>query len=585
MTVTIIKKPLPTHSMTLADLIKLIEKLPAKTTRQQGHHAEAISALRRIAVIAGRTPEDIPATQAAIDKLLAGINPVLANLTTGGFYNLKSRVRRAFRLLGYISKKPTVKVELTPAWKVLVEALPDGHCIKIGRFAKFCCRNGIAPDAVSEVIFTQFRIETEAASIAKDAMKLAQATAGAWNYGHRHVQGWPGVLLAVPSNAKPPFVLPLDTFPKGLLLDHDVWFKRVRDAGEGDAHAPTKPYRKATIEGRTFDCRYAASALVKMGVPQTEIVSLATLMKPANIDKVLGFIEDRLGTATSPTKIRILVALLGFAKYGPTACRKFAGAIEARLKQAEQKSGRKRVAMTENNRRRVIAFKDPSTVRRLLSLPATLMKLADAVEKPNAETARQAATAVAIEMLFADPMRAENLYGLDLERHFQTIGHGQSSQMVVHIDGSEVKNGLDRDFLLPKSTKALMLHFVKRYRPILLKTHGQPNGTCFLFPGTEGGQLKHGHAWMLLGNATLKHVGVRLSTHHFRHVIAYLILAQKPGAYELVAKVLGHADATTTKRFYTGVEHMAAIEHFQQVIRGSGAFGRPIGKTKTNGAF
>jgi site-specific recombinase XerD len=379
----------------------------------------------------------------------------------------------------------------------------------------------------------------------------------------------------------------MSAFPDGLQLDLAIWLKRVRDADEGDIHAPPKPYRPATIEGRIFDCRYTASALVKVGVLPTEITTLATLLKPANIDKMIAFIAERLGTPNAPTKTRVLAALLGFAKFGPTNCRKYAEGIEERLKAAEVNAGRKRVTMTDKNRRRVMAFKDPTTVRRLLNLSAVLMKAADAVEVPTPETARQAMIAVAIEILLANPMRAENLYGLDLERHFQNIGQGKTSQTLVHIDGKEVKNGLDIDFQVPKSAKALLLHFVKRYRPLLLQAHGQPAGTCYLFPGTQNGHLDHKHAWLLLGNATEKHVGVRLSTHHMRHVTAYLYLSQMPGAYELVAKALGHADATTTKRFYTGTEHIAAIDHFQKGLRNAGTFGGQAvkAKSKINSAF
>jgi site-specific recombinase XerD len=575
--------PLLPPSMTLADGIKLIEKLPTKTTRMQARHSEAISAFRRVAQLAGRTPEDVLATREAINKLLDGMNPVLANLSPGGFYNLKSRVRRGLRLLGVIEKSGAKKVKLTAAWQAIVDALPEGPRIKIGRFSKFCSHNAIEPAAVSEAIFLQFRAEVEAMAVGKDAMKATKAAATAWNYGRLHVQGWPAIELVVPSNANPAFLLPMSAFPEGLQLDLEIWLKRVRDADEGDLHAPTKPFRPATIKARIFDCRYTASALVKVGMQPAEIVNLAILLKPANIDKVIAFIADRLGTQNAPTKIRVLAALLGLAKFGPPNCRKYTEALKGRLKTAVSQSGRKLVTMTEKNRHRVAAFKDPATVRRLLNLPIVLMKKADAVEVPTAETARQATIALAVEILLANPMRAANLYTLDLERHFQNIGQGNTSQVFVHIDGKEVKNYRDIDFQLPKSAKALLFHFVKRYRPLLLKAHGQPTGTCYLFPGTLNGHLDHKHAWQLLGNATEKQVGVRLSTHHFRHVTAYLCLSQMPGAYELVAKALGHADATTTKRFYTGAEHMSAIDCFQKVLRAAGAFDGPATKAKKKG--
>jgi integrase len=380
-------------------------------------------------------------------------------------------------------------------------------------------------------------------------------------------------------------MLPFDTFPQSFRDEFDIWLKRVRDADENDAHAPNKPYRPRTIKNHTEYTYYVASVLVMTGMPAAQITQLKVLLTPANIDKVLGFVETRLGNPNSPTKASILCALLSLASFGPTACRKFGDPIRERLKKIERRSDRNKKTMTEKNRRVVAQFNDPATVRRLLKLPAVLMKQADAVEKPNAETARQALLAVAIEILLVNPLRAENLYKLDLVRHFQHVGQGKAAKTYVHIDGKEVKNGLDRDFELTKSTKALIGHYLTDFRPILVEAHGQPEGTNYLFPGTIDGYIDLKHGVLLLGNATEAHVGVCLTTHQFRHVVAFLILKQQPGAYELVAKLLGHIDTKTTKAFYAGLETFAAMDHCQQLIRNSGGFEGPVTKQKTGGAF
>lgn len=578
-------KPPTSHIMTLADVIAEIKKLTATTSCQQGHYAEARSALTRICALAGRTPADVPANLAVVEKLLDGINPVLANLTTGSFQNLKSNARRAFSHVGLTGNKAAQKVEPSPDWKAIVELLPKYSRIKILRFASFCTRKGIAPGAVTEAAFGEFGIELESSLAAKKAMMAVQATADAWNYGRLHVPGWPDLTLVRPSNAKPPFMRRLDAFPKSFQDEFGVWLKRVRDADEGDAHAPAKPYRPRTIENHTFGTRYAASALVSIGAPLEEIVGLATLLKPTNINKVLEFIDARLNVQNSTTKSTTLLALLSLAKFGPTTCRKFEEPIRDRLKKIEKDAGPGRKSMTEKNRRCVMMFTDPATTSRLLKLAAVLMKKADAVENPCAVTARQAALAVTIAILFSNPLRAENLYGLDLDRHFQRVGKGKAEQIFVHIDGKEVKNGVARDFALTKQAAALLLHYLKRYRPILLQAHGQPENTNYLFPGTDNGHIAHSHAWLLIGNATEKYVGVRLSTHQFRHVTTYLVLAAQPGAYELAAKVLGHTSTEVTKSSYAGVEGISANLHFQNLVRAGGAYGGPAKKKSINSPF
>jgi len=577
-------KPPTAHIMTLADAKAAIKKLPATTSCQQRHHAEAISAFTRVAELAGRTPEDVPATPAAVQKLLDGLNPVLANLSTGGFQNLKSHLRRGFSLLGFTAKKPAAKAEPTPAWKAIIEPLPEYDRIKIWRFAGFCSRNGIAPDAVTHTTFTEFHQELDATLAAKKAMMAAQATAVAWNKARLNVPGWPDLILVRPSNAKPKLMLPFDAFPKEFNGEFDIWLKRVRDADENDAHAPNKPYRPRTITNHTEYTYYVASVLVMTGMPAAQITQLKVLLTPANIDKVLGFVETRLGNPNSPTKLSILYALLSLASFGPTVCRKYQAPLRERLAKIETRASRMHKTMTEKNRRVVTQFNDKATQGRLLKLSPVLMMKADAVKKPNAETARQALTAVAIEVLLANPLRAENLFKLDLDRHFQHVGHGKTAKTYVHIDGIEVKNGVDIDFQVPKTTMALIGHYLTRFRPILLQAHGQPEGTNYLFPGTIDGHIDLKHGVLLLGNATERHVGVRLTTHQFRHVFVHMILMQQPGAYELSAKVLGHTDTDTLKIHYSGLEHNAAIDHSQQLVRNSGGFGGLAAKKKA-GAF
>jgi integrase len=578
-------KPRPAHGMTMADVVFMIKNLPAATTRKQGYYAEAISAVCCLAEITGRTPADIPATLNAIEKLLSGINPVLANLSRGGFYNLKSRCRRALHLVGQGAKKHAMKVELTPAWEASVAALPKYHRIKIGRFAAYCGYHSISPDAVTEALFAEFRAEIEASSTAKKAMLSVQAAATAWNYGQINVPGWKDLILIRPSNAKPDVMLPFDAFPKEFNGEFDIWLKRVRDDDENVAPAPNKPYRPRTIKNHTEYTFYAASVLVMTGMPASQITQLKVLLTPANIDKVLGIVETRLGNPNSPTKASILYALLSLASFGPTVCRKYQAPLRDRLAKIETRASRTRKTMTEKNRRVIVQFDDPANRHRLLKLSAVLMMKADAVKKPTAEAARQALAAVAIEVLLANPLRAENLFKLDLERHFKHVGHGKTAKTYVHIDAIEVKNGVDIDFQLPKATKALIWHYMTHYRPILLKAHGQPKGTNYLFPGTIDGYIDLKHGVLLLGNATERHVGVRLTTHQFRHLFVHLILIQQPGAYELSAKVLGHTDTKTTKIHYSGVEHNAAINHSQQLVRDSGAFGGPAAKKKVGGAF
>ena len=52
----------------------------------------------------------------------------------------------------------------------------------------------------------------------------------------------------------------------------------------------------------------------------------------------------------------------------------------------------------------------------------------------------------------------------------------------------------------------------------------------------------------------LRHLGVKLTPHQFRHLAAKISLDDNPGAYELVRQLLGHKNSKTTTNFYAGID-------------------------------
>jgi integrase len=52
----------------------------------------------------------------------------------------------------------------------------------------------------------------------------------------------------------------------------------------------------------------------------------------------------------------------------------------------------------------------------------------------------------------------------------------------------------------------------------------------------------------------LRHLGVKLTPHQFRHLAAKIALDANPGAYELVRQLLGHKILKTTTNFYAGID-------------------------------
>jgi integrase len=59
---------------------------------------------------------------------------------------------------------------------------------------------------------------------------------------------------------------------------------------------------------------------------------------------------------------------------------------------------------------------------------------------------------------------------------------------------------------------------------------------------------------LAIEKSVLRHVGVKLTCHQFRHIAAKIHLDANPGAYETLRQLFGHKDPKTTTRFYAGID-------------------------------
>ena len=61
-------------------------------------------------------------------------------------------------------------------------------------------------------------------------------------------------------------------------------------------------------------------------------------------------------------------------------------------------------------------------------------------------------------------------------------------------------------------------------------------------------------------------LGIEMNTHLFRHLAAMLILDRDPGAYDLVRRILGHAELSTTLDAYSGMESLSATRLLSELV-------------------
>ena len=182
-------------------------------------------------------------------------------------------------------------------------------------------------------------------------------------------------------------------------------------------------------------------------------------------------------------------------------------------------------------------------------------------DEPSCSNAIQIQSAVAIALELVAPLRAKNLAGLMLGRHFVRARSGPGAVVHLVVPPGEIKNRVPLEFELPPDMVRLIDLYVERYRPLLMTE----SSGC-LFPARRGGAKAPAHLGAQVQRTIKRTTGLTLNIHAFRHLCAFLFLKANPGEYETVRLLLGHKSLTTTVRNYCGLEQSDAFRRYDMLL-------------------
>jgi integrase len=207
--------------------------------------------------------------------------------------------------------------------------------------------------------------------------------------------------------------------------------------------------------------------------------------------------------------------------------------------QPEQQQG-----MSEKNRLRLGALLAEPVRTQLLHLPRIWMNKDAAHPETNPKKqALIAMYATALEILLFMPIRRDNALKLRVDTHFRRPANGKLITDIF-IPGREVKNGQTLSWPVEEDSAQLIEHYLRKYRPLLA-----PPGNPYLFPGITDGPRNVAEFAAEFSRRVEAELGAKFNMHLIRHFAAVRYLEAKPGAYEIVAQLLGHRNPETTRRF------------------------------------
>ena len=496
------------------------------------------------------------------------------------FANVLTRLRVILRRLDLHDLPWAGYKTLGPAWRALYDALPTEHRkIAMSAFMRFCDNAGIAPETVTSGVLAQFEVWLLDRTLCRDAPVRARTTAANWTWARGHVEGWPDIPLTRP-RMRAQYVLPLSIYPVELQADVERFLGRLAcndpgDIYEDDAATDQSKFcrRRAlkprTVEGRRFQIRQCLAAMVIEGRDPTTITALADLVSPPEQAlSILRFFMARAGGKITAQTGGIGELLRQLARFHCRLSPKDVAQITRWSKNAAPKQV---FAMSEKNMQRLQPLLVPHNRLKLLNLPRTLMNEASAAVLQPRAAALLAMNAVALDILFAFPVRRSNLAGLRTDRHLQRTDPRSRLVDFITVPADETKTGVALSWPLPADVAQRLGQYLKIHHPNLTVP-----GNPFLFPKmtTAAGRSPTDLA-IGLTQVVEQRLGCRFNIHLMRHFIVALHLEHNPGQYDVARHLLGHAKASYTVAVYDGFGAQAAARQLDATLTHMRAAARP----------
>jgi integrase len=541
---------------TLADVLAALDQR-AHGSLLATHWRDLASAVKRVAMLLGDEPAAIALDMPAISARLAAVNPVAVGITAKTFANIRSGFLAAVRAAGFLPVKatPPGMPGFSRAWVDLFGRLSGRRAhIGLSRLARFASARGLAPEEINDEVIGDFIAAVREQSLCPRPTVLHRQVTQIWNTAARDPA------LGLRPVTVPPYRqrkrIDWTRLSKAFRQDVDAHLSwcGVCDPFSADARPRALSPRSVRLRGDQIHA--AVTALVESGVKPSAIRSLADLVTPDHIKRILRRRLESVGGGENTFNVGLGYALLQIAHEWV----KVDAQIFAELKRLVGKMPEPVIGLTDKNKRALRQFDDPAVLRRLYSLPERLWIEARREKKPHFRTLAKAQAALAIAILCYMPLRLQNLAALAFDIHL-FMHEGARAISTLELPAHEVKNGREHAFDIPPALANMLIDYRDRFAPKVL---GRRPKRVFL--NADGTTKKQAAVAGLIMNYLRRRAGIVLTPHQFRHLSAKVILDADPGGFETAKQVLGHKSIKTTVGAYAGIDSRRAARRHQYLV-------------------
>lgn len=536
-------------TVTLAEVMDRVSADMIGTARR-----DTLSALRSLAKFANLEVATTRADAAMLRAAFEHLNEDRLGLTEKRFANIRSLSKAAIERFGTPRSWPGSNAIRTLEWQDLMTLVDKGERHwAFGRLATFASANGIAPGDVNKDVLRDLFVALEEDPRVSKPRRTLNKIIGAWNTCHRDVVGWPAFRLASPFKTTP-YMLPLASFPKTYQEEVKAFCKYLRTPDPLDPHALLRAYRPATIDGYVLTFRRLASALVHTGtIAQEDVLGLAVLCTPEHLKAALRHYIPKGTDHTYEYPHKMAVHITFVARQ----YLRMNEEVIAPIRLITSRLGENLPSgMGKRNKSRLAPFDDPIIVRRLLSYPMAEQDRALCKRNPK-RRAKGIERALLASLLINTGLRVQSLRRLQYADHFRVTPR----EVFLELQEEDTKTHSAHSLSLPQQTVELLELFVTEHRKLLPGSDGP-----YLFPGEQGGMRHASSLRNAVGPHIKKHLGIDVSPHLFRHIIAKIVMEHDPGMLADISRRLGHKSINTTYGTYLGTETLAASRRINTIL-------------------
>jgi integrase len=540
-----------------ADAINVIEQVKDLSDQQRRHW---ICSLGQIAKWLDRPLVVIPARWTSVRMPVAQLHHARVGVTAKTVANHRSNVRAALRWFGKEHDVPVRGAPLSAEWARLRDSIDDrGRRARVYGLMRYCSGRGIRPGSVDDAVlgnYLRYRAETTALASDNTARRSIART---WNTCAGEIKGWPAQLLTEPpvkAKAGPAW----EDFPVGLRREIEGYLGGLQEVHRSRKGKRIRPCSASTIRTRRAELKAVGRKAVALGVPIKNLTSLAELLHPDVVERVIEAYWQENGSEPKIFTIELGGKLLRIAHETGCLDEKAIERLDEIRASLEDHRGS---GLTGKNLKLIRLVLTDGIWSEVVSLPNLLMQQARAAkDHAPIKAAVTAQLAVAIAILTFAPIRLGNLVQIEIGENLIKPG-GLNSPYRLVFPYYDVKNRIDLDFPFDEALTELIDEYVHEFRPALVRGSNAP----WLFPGVAGKPKTANMFSTQITQRIQKATGIRITAHQFRHAAAAIYLKHKPGDYETVRRFLGHRNIQTTTSFYIGLQTTQATVEFGKIVR------------------